>query len=87
MSAWASPLFLFVGSRGSLRSLDVGDGDLPGATIHFGVVGHLLAFGEAANPSALKRCRMDKNVLAAVVWRDKAEALLIIVELNCTCIH
>jgi hypothetical protein len=30
---------------------------------------------------------MDKNVRAAIVWRDEAEALLIVEELNRACWH
>src|SRR5271165_3012035 len=90
--------FAFAGSAGRffnlpavshprLRSLDIADGDLAGASILLGVEGDLLTLVEAAHAGALERRGVDEHVLAAVVRRDKAEALLIIVELYSARVH
>jgi hypothetical protein len=64
-----------------LNRLDVTDRSLAGAAIHLRVKRNLLTFIETANAGAFQSGGVHEHVLAAVVRLDKAEALLIIVEL------
>ncbi len=66
-----------------LCSLNVVDGNLAGTAVFCGVEGDLLAFDEVAHAGALKSSGMNKDVLAAIVRLDEAEALHVIVELYC----
>jgi hypothetical protein len=75
------------GVTDTLRNLDIADGDLARTAIRFGLERHLLPFAKTANSGSLKGCRVDENVLVTVVRLDEAKALLIVVELNCACIH
>jgi hypothetical protein len=70
-----------------LGSLDVANGDFAGATIFLGVKLHLLTFYEAAHASALEGRGVDEYVLATVVGSNKAEAFLVVVELDGAGIH
>jgi hypothetical protein len=70
-----------------LRGLDIADGDLAGAAILLGIEGNLLTLVEAAHAGALEGRGVDEYVLAAVIRRNKAEALLIIVELYSARVH
>jgi hypothetical protein len=70
-----------------LRRLDIADGDLTGAAILLGIEGDLLALVEAAHAGALEGGGMDEHVLAAIIRRNKAEALLRIIELYGARVH
>jgi hypothetical protein len=91
-------LFAFAGSAGRflqspgsfsswLRGLNIADGDLAGTAIFLSVEGDLLTLVEGAHAGALEGCGVDEHVLAAVIWRNKAEALLIIIELYSARVH
>src|SRR5262245_4431798 len=58
-----------------LQGLDIGDGDLAGAAIGFGIERDFLALGEAAQAGALQGGGVDEHVLAAIVRLDEAETL------------
>ena len=67
--------------------MDIADGDFAGAAVLLSVEGDLLTLVEAAHAGALEGRGVDEHVLAAVVRSNKAEALLIIVELYSACVH
>src|SRR3954452_17265587 len=70
-----------------LGQLDVVDGDLAGTAVLGGVKGDLLPFREARYTGALKSRRVDKDVLAAAVRLNEAEALLVVEKLNNARVH
>src|SRR3954465_8136838 len=70
-----------------LGQLDVVHGDLAGTAVLGGVKGDLLPFREARYTGALKSRRVDKDVLAAAVRLNEAEALLVVEKLNSARVH
>jgi hypothetical protein len=74
-------------SHSSLRRLDIADGDLTGAAILLGIEGDLLTLVEGAHAGALEGRGVDEHILAAIIRRNEAEALLIVVELYGARIH
>lgn len=57
------------------------------ALVNFSFERYFLTFRKALDASALKRSRMYEHVRAAIFWCDKAEAFLVIVELNGATCH
>src|ERR1700676_5362017 len=83
---WESPL-LGPPGRSASQGLELVGGDLAGARIGLRLESHLLTLAQGANSGALERGGMDEYILAAVVRLNKAEALLIVVELHRTRSH
>src|SRR5688500_3628118 len=71
----------------SLRCLDLGNGDLAGTAVRFGLEADLLAVTKAANSGPLEGRRVDEDVLVAVVRLNEAEGLLVVVDLYCAGNH
>jgi hypothetical protein len=71
----------------TLYGLDGAHGDLAGAAIFLRIEGNLLAFDQPAHSGALERGGVDKDVLAAVIRLNEAEAFLVVVELHGALIH
>lgn len=70
-----------------LERFDVVYGNLARAAVRLRVKADLLAFDQDPDTSALQGCRMDKNVLAAVVRLDETVTLLVVVEFHGTVRH
>src|SRR3954447_18848904 len=51
------------------------------------VVAHLRALGERLEAAPLDRRVVDEEVLAALVWRDEAESLVVVEPLDGSCCH
>jgi aryl-alcohol dehydrogenase-like predicted oxidoreductase len=74
-------------ARDALGELDRADGGLAVAGIVSRVESHLLTLAQASDAGALQRGGVDEHVLLAIIRQDKAEASLVIVELNGARIH
>jgi hypothetical protein len=74
-------------AQSASRRLDRPYRKLPGAAILLNIKCDLLALDQPTHSGALERGGVNENVIAAVIRLDEAEAFLIIIKLNGTCIH
>jgi hypothetical protein len=67
--------------------LDIAHRSLAGAAVDLGIERDFLTLVEAANAGAFQSGRVDEHVLAAVIRLNKAETLLVVIELNSALHH